>query len=259
MSEPPLPFSLARRLAAGETIHTGWCGLGVPIVAELIARSGFPAVSLDQQHGLYTMETAAAGIAAVRMAGAAPVVRVPLGDFAVVSRVLDFGAEGVVAPMINTADDARAFAAAAKYPPLGERSSGPLRALILGNMELGDYVAHANDNIVTFAMIETRAAIDNLDAILATPGIDAVFVGPSDLSLALSNGRTLDPHSREVDAAVEEIGAAARKAGKIAGAYTANAERANALAERGFRFLAVASDTAFVRAGIIATWKALKR
>ena len=108
-------------------------------------------------------------------------------------------------------------------------------------------------------MIETRTALDNLDAILATDGIDAVFVGPSDLSLALTNGRTLDPHSKEVDAAVETIGKAAQKAGKIAGAYTANAERANELAARGFRFLAVASDTAFVRAGITATWKALKR
>jgi 4-hydroxy-2-oxoheptanedioate aldolase len=252
-------FSLARRLRAGETVHTGWCGLGVPIVAELIARAGFPAVTLDQQHGLYTMDSTAAGIAAVHMAGAAPMVRVPLGDFAVVSRVLDFGAEGVIAPMINSAEDARTFAAAAKYPPLGERSSGPLRALMLNNMEIADYVAQANENIVTFAMIETRKALANLDIILATPGIDAVFVGPSDLSLALTDGKTLDPHSKEVDAAVGEIGAAAKKAGKVAGAYTANAERANELAARGFRFLAVASDTGFVRAGITATWKALKR
>ena len=124
---------------------------------------------------------------------------------------------------------------------------------------IDDYIAQANANIITLAMIETRKALSNLDAILATPGIDAVFIGPSDLSLALSDGKTLDPHSRDVDAAVDEIGAAAAKAGKIAGAYTAHAERANALAARGFRFLAVASDTAFVRAGIAATWKALKR
>jgi 4-hydroxy-2-oxoheptanedioate aldolase len=251
-------FSLAQRLRAGEIVHTGWCGLGVPIVAELIARAGFPAVTLDQQHGLYTMDSTAAGIAAVHMAGAAPVVRVPLGDFAVASRVLDFGAQGVIAPMINTADDARRFVAAAKFPPLGERSSGPLRALMLYGMELTDYVAQANEATVTLAMIETREALRNLDAILATPGIDAAFIGPSDLSLALSDGKTLDPHSREVDAAVSDIGAAAKKAGKIAGAYTANAERANELAARGFRFLAVASDTAFVRAGIDAAWKALK-
>jgi 4-hydroxy-2-oxoheptanedioate aldolase len=253
------PFSLARRLRAGETVHTGWCGLGVPLVAEVIARSGFPAVSFDQQHGLYTMETTLAGIAAVHAAGAAPVVRVPLGDFAVVSRVLDFGAEGVIAPMINTPEDARTFAAAAKYPPLGERSIGPMRAIMLNNLEAADYVARANAETITFAMIETRTALANLDAILATPGIDGVFIGPSDLSLALTDGRIIDPHSKEVDTEVERIGQAAQKAGKIAGAYTADATRANELAARGFRFLAVASDTAFVRAGTAATWKALKR
>src|SRR5262249_20566262 len=147
--------SLARRLRAGETVHTGWCGLGVPIVAELIGRAGFPAVTLDQQHGLYTMESTAAGIASVHMAGAAPIVRVPLGDFAGVSRVLVLGAEGVTPPMTNPPGEARLFAAAAKSPPLGERSSGPLRALMLNAMEIGDYVAKANDNVVTLAMIET--------------------------------------------------------------------------------------------------------
>jgi len=252
-------FTLAARLRAGETVHSGWCALGAPIVAELIARAGFSAVTLDQQHGLYTMDSTAAGIAAVHMAGAAPLVRVPLGDVAVVSRVLDFGAEGVIAPMINTPDDARRFAAAAKYPLVGERSFGPLRALILNTMEAGDYVTRANDIVVTIAMVETRQALDNLDAILATPGIDAVFLGPSDLSLALTAGKTLDPHSNEVNAAIDRIAGAANKAGKIAGAYAASAERANELAARGFRFLGIASDTAFVRAGTAATFKALKR
>src|SRR5262245_12479028 len=251
-------FRLAARLRAGETVHSGWCALGAPIVAELIARAGFSAVTLDQQHGLYTMDTTAAGIAMVHMAGASPLVRVPLGDVAVVSRVLDFGAEGVISPMINTAEDARRFAAAAKYPPIGERSFGPLRALILNNMEAAEYVKQANDIVVTIAMVETRQALDNLDAILATPGIDAVFLGPSDLSLALTDGKTLDPHSSEVNAGIERIMAAVKKAGKLAGAYAANAERANELAARGFRFLGIASDTAFVRAGTAATFKALK-
>ena len=110
-------FTLGPKLRAGETIFTGWCGLAAPIIAETIAREGFAAVTLDQQHGLYDMANTAQAIAGIRSAGAAPIVRVPLGDFAVVSRVLDFGAEGVIAPMINTAEDARTFAAAAKSPP----------------------------------------------------------------------------------------------------------------------------------------------
>lgn len=252
-----VPFLLARRLRAGETVHVGWATLGVPILAELLARDGFPVVSLDQQHGLFDVGAVQIGIAAVRAAGAAAMVRVPLGDFASVSRVLDFGAEGVIAPMINTVDDARAFAAAAKFPPLGERSWGPTRALLLNGLSMPDYLAQANDNVITMAMIETRAALKNLDAILAVPGIDGVFVGPSDLSITLSDGKVLDPHSKDVDATCETIVAAANRAGKIAGAYTANAERANEQAARGFRLLAVGSDAAFVRAGTTAVVKGL--
>src|SRR2546425_1497483 len=158
MSDLPA-FSLARRLRAGEIVHSGWCGLPYPIVAELVGREGFPAVTLDGQHGLWDLAATVAGIAAVRQGGAAPVVRVPVGDFATVSRVLDFGAEGIIAPMINTEADARAFAAAAKYPPVGERSWGPHRATMLaGIADQKDYLAAANDLIVTLAMIETKTA-----------------------------------------------------------------------------------------------------
>src|SRR6185295_6463580 len=124
-------YSLARRLAAGETVYTGWCALPAPIVAETLAREGFNTVTIDQQHGLWDTAATVAGIAAIRAAGSAPVVRIPLGAFAVASRALDFGAEGVIAPMINTVADARAFVGAAKFPPLGERSWGPTRALTL--------------------------------------------------------------------------------------------------------------------------------
>ena len=104
-----------------------------------------------------------------------------------VSRALDFGAEGIIAPMINTAADARAFAAAAKYPPVGERSWGPHRATTLAGLaDQSVYLREANDHVITLAMIETRTALGNLDAIVDTPGIDGLFLGPSDLSIALS-------------------------------------------------------------------------
>jgi 4-hydroxy-2-oxoheptanedioate aldolase len=258
MTDQP-DFSLARRLRAGETVFTGWCGLPSPIVAETIGREGFGTVTLDAQHGLWDLAGILTGIAAVRQAGAAPVVRVPVGDFASVSRVLDFGAEGVIAPMINTAADARAFAAAAKFPPIGERSWGPHRAMTLAGMsDMKSYLRTANDLVVTLAMIETPAAIENLDAILATPGIDAVFVGPSDLSITLTQGAELDPHSALVEKALDRMIAAAQKAGKVAGLYCVNAERALACAKRGIRFLAVGSDLAFLRAGTSAQVIALK-
>jgi 4-hydroxy-2-oxoheptanedioate aldolase len=187
------------------------------------------------------------------------VVRIPLNAFAVASRVLDMGAEGVVAPMINTIADARAFVGAAKFPPLGERSWGPQRAMTLaGVADMKAYLRDANDNVVTLAMIETKTAMDNLDAIAGTPGIDVLFVGPSDLSIGLSNGAELDPHSATVDAALDRIVAAANQAGKVAGLYCANAQRAVACAKRGVRFLAVGSDLAFLRAGAAEQLKVLK-
>ncbi len=252
-------FSFARRLHAGETVFSGWCSLPYPLVAETVGREGFSAVTIEAQHGLWDLNAILTGIAAVRQGGAAPLVRVPVGDFAMVSRVLDFGAEGIIAPMINTAADARALAAAAKYPPVGERSWGPHRATTLAGLtDQSIYLREANEHVIALAMIETRAALDNLDAILDTPGIDGLFVGPSDLSIALSGGKTLDPLSKEVERELDRIVAAAQKAGKIPGAYCHSAERAVALAKRGVRFLAVMSDLAFIRAGVAAAMKVLK-
>jgi 4-hydroxy-2-oxoheptanedioate aldolase len=161
--------------------------------------------------------------------------------------------------MINTQADARAYAAHAKFPPIGERSWGPHRATTLTNIaDQKVYLREANDLIVTFAMIETRTALDNLEAITTTPGIDGLFLGPADLSIALSNGADVDPLSKEVDRELDRIIAVANKAGKIPGAYCHSAERAVALGKRGVRFLAVGSDMGFLRAGAGAALKALK-
>src|SRR5262249_27898812 len=148
---------------------------------------------------------------------------------------------------------------AAKFPPVGERSWGPHRATLLaGIADQKVYLQQANDNIVTLAMIETREAMDNLDAIAAVPGIDGLFVGPSDLAITLSNGQNWDPHAPEVEAALEKIVTATKKAGKVAGLYCANAERALAVAKRGFRFCAIGSDLGFLRLGFAPQVKQLK-
>src|SRR5688572_21644603 len=196
-------FSLAKRFRAGETVYVPWCGLGAPVLVEAIAREGFVAVAVDQQHGLYDTATTQQGIAAIRLAGAASMVRVPVGDFAGISRALDFGAEAVVAPMINTVADARAFAAAAKYPPLGERSWGPARAMMLAGIDDPNvYLREANAATLAFAMIETATALDNVEAIAATPGIDGLFIGPSDLAITLTGGKSMDV-TAEIDKAID--------------------------------------------------------
>jgi 4-hydroxy-2-oxoheptanedioate aldolase len=252
-------FTLAGRLRAGETVFSGWCGLPYPLVAETLARDGFPAVTIESQHGLWDTASILHGIAAVRQGGAAPLVRVPLNDFALVSRALDFGAEGIIAPMINTQADARAFAAVAKFPPTGERSWGPHRATTFAGLsDQSVYLREANDHIVTLAMIETRTALSNFEAIINTPGIDGFFLGPSDLSIALSDGKNVDPLSKEVDGHLETMIAGAQKAKKIPGAYCHSAERAAALAKRGVKFLAVSSDLSMLRAGAAAALKIIK-
>jgi len=252
-------FSLAKKLHAGETVYSGWCGLPYPLVAETLARDGFAAVAIESQHGLWDVGGILNGIAAVRQGGGAPIVRVPLNDFALVSRALDFGAEGIIAPMINTAADAKAFANAAKFPPIGERSWGPHRAMTLGGVsDMGTYLREANDNIITLAMIETRTSLANFEAIITTPGIDGFFLGPSDLSIALSDGKTVDPLSKEVEGHLDTLIAGAQKAKKIPGAYCHSAERAAALAKRGVKFLAVSSDLSMLRAGAATALKVLK-
>lgn len=233
--------------------------LNSPLVAELIAREGYPGVVIDHQHGLWDEAAVITAIAGLNHAGSAPIVRVPLNGFAAVSRALDFGAEAIIAPMINTEADAKAFAAAAKYPPLGERSWGPHRAMTFqGKTDTIAYLREANEGTLTLAMIETTTALKNVDAIAATPGIDALFVGPYDLSTALSGGTKQDVQAPEVEKEIDRICAAAKKAGKIAGVYCRDAERALAMAKRGFTFITVGTEIALIRDGAAAQLKALK-
>jgi 4-hydroxy-2-oxoheptanedioate aldolase len=252
-------FTLARRLRAGETVYSAWCSLPEPLVCEAIAREGFGAVVVDMQHGMWDEPSALQAVAQVHLAGAAPIVRVPLWHNSLVSRMLDWGAEGIIAPMINGETEARAFVQAAKYPPIGERSIGAHRAaMIAGVPDQKFYIAEANEKTLTFAMIETQAALDGLDTIAAIPGIDVLFVGPADLSFSLSNGATLDPHSAAVDKALDKVLAACDRHKKIPGLFCRDAERANDKARAGFRFLTVGTDLFFLRAGTAAQLKALK-
>ncbi len=251
-------FSLARRLRAGETVYSAWCVLGVPLLAETAARDGFTTVTLDMQHGLWDVAGIATAIGAVHHGGAAPIVRPPLNDFGMASRALDFGAEGIIAPMINSAADARTLVEATKYLPRGGRSWGPPRALTLSGLDIAGYLGTAHDLTITMAMIETRQALENVHEIVAVDGIDALFVGPSDLSIALSNGRAWNHTMPELERALDTIAEACAKVGKIAGAFTADAPRAMALAKRGYRFLTVSSDNGMLKSGIAEQLKALR-
>ncbi|WP_342359710.1 HpcH/HpaI aldolase family protein [Terrarubrum flagellatum] len=250
--------ALPSLLKAGKPIWLGWCGLTDPLVAGLMARSGFDAVLLDQQHGNHDAASCFAGIGEVTLAGKPCLARIPVGDFASVSRLLDFGAAGVVAPMINTVEDAKTFAAYAKLPPLGERSWGPARALQLSGMTLPDYLKSANDFTLSIAMCETKEAMDALDNIMAVPGIDGILTGPSDISVALSNGAVIDGLSDQVFECMADLGRRIRKAGKVACAYGASPQRAKQLVAAGYQIVCIQNDQQLIRAGFEAALKAAK-
>jgi 4-hydroxy-2-oxoheptanedioate aldolase len=230
--------SLAARLRADETVVTAWSTLAVPILAELLARAGYPAVTLDMQHGAHDLATVRDGISALRLAGAHAVMRPPVDDFATVSRAFDLGAEAVIMPMVNSVEDALALVGAAKYPPVGARSWGPHRAAMLQGVSPADYLAAANAETVALAMIETPAAVEALDEILAVDGLDGIFVGPGDLSLTLTEGASVTPGSERVQSLAADIAARTRAAGKFAGIFCNSTEDARAARDMGFRFLA---------------------
>ncbi|WP_018185115.1 HpcH/HpaI aldolase family protein [Kaistia granuli] len=242
--------SLVSVLRSRGTCLTAWIATPEPLLAENAARVGFDCVTLDMQHGLHDPVSIMRGIGAVALGGVPAIVRIPVGDFAMASRALDKGASAIIAPMINSAEDARAFAMATKYPPIGERSWGPVRAMQLaGAADGGAYLRSANAETLTFAMIETRAAVAALDEILAVPGIDAVFIGPSDLSIALSDGADVNPMRADNQAAAADILARARKAGKLAGIFAITGAQAKHYRALGYDFIALGTDGAYFRLG----------
>lgn len=241
--------TLLSRLAAGETVFTAWSAIPDPLVVEILAGQGFDAVTLDMQHGGHHEDSVLRSVPKVLSAGKHAVVRIPVGRFDMASRALDFGAEAVIAPMINSVADARSFAAAMKFPPLGERSWGPSFALLRTRSDSKRYFAEANGRALSFAMIETRQAYDALDGILETPGIDGIFVGPSDFSITLSNGATNDPLREDMMEAVADVAGRAVAAGKVAAMYVNDPAYVGRYAAMGYRFQSIASDHGVIGLG----------
>ncbi|GGK24474.1 HpcH/HpaI aldolase family protein [Salinarimonas ramus] len=242
-------FRLAERLAENRPLVSAWCGMPTPETAGLLAAEAFDAVTLDMQHGAIDFREVLQAIPLVAAHGKPTVVRVPVGAFATASRVLDAGAAGIIAPMINSVADARALVAYTKFPPVGERSWGPAGALALNGLQPPQYFQRANDAVMVLAMVETRAALDIVDEILAVDGLDGIFIGPADLSITLSGGAGVNPAAPEVDEALDHALARTRAAGKRIGVYAHIPERAALFKSKGFDFVAASSDANFMRAG----------
>lgn len=254
-------MSLRSRLEAGETLCTAWSGVPDALTVEIVAAQGFDAVTLDMQHGGHGDDSVLRSIAPIRAAGKPAIVRIPVGRFDMASRALDFGAEAVIAPMVNSVDDARAFAAAMKYPPLGQRSWGPTFASPRqgGGGDRSEWLPESNARTMAFAMVETRAAVDALDDILDVPGIDGIFLGPSDFSIAWSEGRTVDSTLEDMMETVAWVAARTREAGKQAAIFIVDPAISGRLAAMGYRLLAMGSEHGLIARGAAALLADVKK
>ncbi|OLF06197.1 aldolase [Actinophytocola xinjiangensis] len=237
----------AAKLRAREPVIGYWSALDAPPATERIARLGYDYVCLDGQHGMLGYSGLLSSLMAVDAAGGDTVglVRVEANDITPIGRALDAGACGVIIPLIETAADAADAVASVRYPPLGRRSYAPTRAAL----RHGSKPADQNTVNVVIAMIETPGALSEVDAICATPGLDGVYVGPSDLSLAVGGAFPLDPAiSDKFEQAVTTVREAAANAGIAAGIHTPNGETAARRLAEGFTFASIASDIAHLEA-----------
>jgi 4-hydroxy-2-oxoheptanedioate aldolase len=238
------------RLARGESVLCAWITTFNPVAAEAIAHAGFDAVAIDTQHGAVDAGELLTLLQAMSATDATPFVRVAWNDPALVMKALDLGAWGVICPMIEGVDDVRRFVAACRYPPAGIRSYGPTRGRFLAGPGYADV---ANAEVLALAMLETSAALEALDELLAVPGLDGVFVGPADLSLALGGPSGTDWDEGPVAEALEGIVSACTRAGKVAGIYTKSVPYARRMRELGFRLLVVGGDIDHLAMGMRTT------
>ncbi len=230
--------------SAGVPIINAWLSIGSSYAAEAIAHQGFDAATVDCQHGMIGFETALTMLQAISTTDAVPLVRPAALDPAAIMRFLDAGAYGVICPMISTAADAQALVRACRYPPHGNRSCGPARGLLYGG---ADYVEHANAELLVIAMIETSEGLENLDAILAVPGLDGIYVGPNDLSLALGYRPENESAVPVVRDAIELVRARTVAAGHIAGIFCSDGNAAAMRIAQGFDLVTPGNDAALLR------------
>lgn len=240
--------AFAARLRTGEKAFMAWTGSRETLNIEVQLRAGCDAVVLDWQHGPADTSAIMEGIQTAFACAKPALVRVGLGDVTEAARFLDWGAAGVIVPMVNSAEDAKKLVKDLKYAPLGERSYGPIRAAGMAGMTSPEYFAKANAFTLLFVMIETRAGLEALDEILAVEGIDGVLVGPNDLCIGLTNGAVVDPLHPMVDQALDVIIAGVNKAGKLAAAFCPTGARAGELAKRGFHLVSIPTEQMLLRA-----------
>ena len=230
--------------------HTigAWLSIPSPVTAEIIGRAGFDHATVDLQHGMVDYADALAMYQAIELGGSVPFARVTWNEPGIIGRLLDLGSGGVIIPMVNTPADAEAAVASCRYAPVGRRSVGPTRIRI----GRPDYFAGADDYVLCIPMIETAEAVANIDDILSVGGIDAVYVGPSDLAVSMGvGGPGLHNDHPDFSEALATIVASCRRHGVIPGIHT-NVELVARRRNEGFRLMTVLIDVPTLQGAVAA-------
>ena len=248
--------SLHEIWSTGRCALNGWIAAPSAITAQAMGAAGWDALTVDLQHGTADYHDLLTLLPIIEASGAASLVRVPWLDEAIIMRVLDAGAMGVIAPMIETAEQAARLVAACRYPPEGGRSFGPVRARLSWP---GDYsAASANASVLAFAMIETRTAVEAIDDIITVPGLSGIYIGPSDLALSYGHPPRFDPDVQEIVELIAFIRRKTSEAGIRCGLHCGTSAYAVKAAGWGMNLVTVGSDARFVEAGALEAAKAFR-
>jgi 4-hydroxy-2-oxoheptanedioate aldolase len=235
--------------ANGAAAVNGWLAIPSSFSAEVMSHAGWDSVTIDLQHGLIDYQTAVTMLQAISTTETVPLARVPWLEEGILMKMLDAGCMGLICPMINSGTEAERFVSACRYAPRGRRSVGPIRASIYAG---NDYIAHANEEIVLLAMVETVAALNQLDDILSVPGLDGVYVGPADLALSMGVPPGFDPVNKDVRDAIATIVSRTRAKGLMAGIHCGAPSVALERIGDGYQFVSLGSDSRLLATGAAA-------
>lgn len=225
--------------AKGGCVLNGWLHIPDGFAAEVMAHAGWDSLTIDTQHGPVDYQAALNMLQAISTTATMPMARVTWNDPGPIMKLLDAGCYGIICPMINSRAECEAFVGACRYPPLGYRSYGPTRVSLYAG---DDYAPNANATVITMAMIETRAAVENLDEILSVPGLDSIYIGPADLGQSYGLVPRIDPTDPQLVGIIDHILERARAHNIVVGMHCGSTTYARQMADKGMQFLTILSD-----------------
>ena len=240
----------------GKPIINGWLQIPSSFSAEVMSHQGWDSLTIDMQHGVVDYPNALQMLQSISTTDTTPLARVNWNEPGQIMKILDAGCYGIICPMVSNKKEAENFVNACLYPPRGYRSFGPIRGLLYGG---SDYAKHADNEILKLAMIETKEALNNLDEIMTTPGLDGIYIGPADLSLAVGESPAFDREDgSKAHNEILRILEHAKKHKLFAGIHNATPEYAKKMIKTGFNLVTVGADQRFMSAGAKAALGQLK-